>query len=60
MKTDINFEYSPLTHDSALNIIDNLAVSTGHIVQFKKSTFNTLTPEDIAKATDKGWKIWSV
>ena len=60
LKTDINFEYSPLTHDSALNVIDNLAVSTGHIVQFKKSTFNTLTPEDIAKATDKGWKIWSV
>ena len=60
LKTDINFEYSPLTHESALNVIDNLAVSTGHIVQFKKSTFNTLTPEDIAKATDKGWKIWSV
>ena len=60
LKTDLNFEHSPLTHDSALNVIDNLAVSTGHIVQFKKSTFNTLTPEDIAKATDKGWKIWSV
>ena len=60
LKTDLNFEHSPLTHDSALNVIDNLAVSTGHVVQFKKSTFNTLTPEDIAKATDKGWKIWSV
>ena len=60
LKTDLNFEYSPLTHNSALNIIDNLAVSTGHIVQFKKSTFNTLTPEEIARATDKGWEIWSV
>lgn len=59
LKTDLNFEHSPLTHDSALNVIDNLAVSTGHIVQFKKTTFDTLTPEDIAKATDKGWKIWS-
>ena len=60
LKTDLNFEHSPLTHDSALNVIDNLAVSTGHIVQFKKTTFDTLTPEDIARATDKGWEIWSV
>ena len=57
LKTDISFIDSPLTHDSALNIIDNLAVSTGHIVEFKKSTFNTLTPAEIAKATDKGWTI---
>ncbi len=57
LKTDISFLDSPLTHDSALNVIDNLAVSTGHRVQFKKSTFDTLTPEDIAKATSKGWAI---
>lgn len=57
LKTDISFIDSPLTHDSALNIIDNLAVSTGHIVKFKKSTFNTLTPAEIAKATSKGWTI---
>ena len=57
LKTDIDIFYSPLTHDSALNIIDNLAVSSGHRVQFKKSTFDTLTPAEIAKATDKGWTI---
>lgn len=57
LKTDINFEYSPLTHDSALNIIDNLAVSSGHRVIFKKITFDTLTPAEIARATDKGWTI---
>ena len=57
LKTDISFLDSPLTHDSALNIIDNLAVSTGHRVAFKKSTFDTLTPAEIAKATDKGWTI---
>ena len=61
LKTDIEFKYSPLlTHDSALNIIDNLAVSSGHKVVFKKATFDTLTPEDIAKATSKGWEIRSV
>ena len=57
LKTDISFIDSPLTHESALNVIDNLAVSTGHRVAFKRSTFNTLTPAEIAKATDKGWTI---
>ena len=60
LKVDISLSDSPLTHDSALNVIDNLAVSTGHIVKFKKTTFDTLTPEDIAKATSKGWEIRSV
>ena len=57
LKTDIEFNYSPLTHDSALNVIDNLAVSSGHKVIFKRSTFDTLTPAEIAKATSKGWTI---
>ena len=57
LKADIDFKYSPLTHDSALNIIDNLAVSSGHKVIFKRSTFRTLTSAEIARATDKGWEI---
>lgn len=59
LKTNIDFKYSPLlTHESAVNIIDNLAVSTtGNTVQFKKATFITLSPEEIARATDKGWTI---
>lgn len=57
LKTDISIYHSPLTHDSALNIIDNLAVSSGHKVIFKKTTFDTLTPAEIAKATAKGWTI---
>lgn len=57
LKLDIDFHYSPLTHDSALNVIDNLATSSGHTITFKKTTFDTLTPEDIAKATSKGWTI---
>ena len=57
LKANIDFSESPLTHDSALNIIDNLAVSSGHKVDFKKTTFDTLTPAEIAKATSKGWTI---
>lgn len=58
LKTDIEFKYSPLlTHESAVNIIDNLAVSPGHTVLFKKATFITLSSEEIARATDKGWTI---
>ena len=60
LKVDIRFPNSPLTHDSALNVIDNLATSSGHTVTFKKTTFDTLTPEDIAKATSKGWEIHGV
>lgn len=57
LKTDIDFIYSPLTHASALNVIDNLPVSSGHTVDFNKTTFDTLTSAEIAKATDKGWTI---
>ena len=58
LKTDIEFKYSPLlTHESAVNIIDNLAVAPGHTVLFKKATFITLSSEEIARATDKGWTI---
>ena len=51
---------SPLTHASALNVIDNLAnvpASDEHRIIFKSSTFDTLTPAEIAKATSKGWTI---
>lgn len=57
LRVDIDFSDSPLTHASALNVIDNLAVSSGHKVVFKKVTFDTLTPAEIAKATSKGWTI---
>lgn len=57
LKADIDFHYSPLTHDSALNVIDNLAVSPGHTITFRGTTFKTLTPAEIAKATSKGWTM---
>ena len=61
LKVDIDFSDSPLTHDSAVNIINNLAdvsyESSRRTVRFKKSTFDTLTPAEIAKATAKWWTI---
>ena len=60
LKTNIDFYDSPLTHASALNVIDNLdnvPASDERRIIFDSQTFNTLTPADIAKATSKGWTI---
>lgn len=57
LKASVDFGQCPLTHESALNIIDNLAVSSGHEVRFERFTFKTLTSTEIARATDKGWRI---
>lgn len=59
LKVNIDFKYSPLTHASALNVINNIPVSRGHSIIFKKTTFDTLTPEEISIATNKGWTIYS-
>lgn len=60
LKASADFGQCPLTHESALNIIDNLAVSSGHDIRFSRFTFKSLTSAEIARATDKGWEIWSV
>ena len=60
LKASADFGQCPLTHDSALNVIDNLAVSPGHEIRFSRSTFKSLTSAEIARATDKGWKILGV
>ena len=60
LKTSVELGQCPLTHESALNIIDNLAVSPGEEIRFSRSTFKSLTSAEIARATDKGWEIWSV
>ena len=59
LKASADFGQCPLTHKSALNIIDNLAVSSGHDIRFSTSTFKSLTSAEIARATDKGWEIWA-
>ena len=58
VKVNISFEDSPLTHASALNVINNLPVSQGHAITFKNSTFYTLSSEEISIATNKGWTIY--
>ena len=60
LKASVDFGQCPLTHESALNIIDNLAVSPGHDIRFMRSTFKSLTSAEIARATDKGWEILGV
>lgn len=58
IKVNIDFSDSPLTHDSALNVINNLPVSQEHAIIFKNSTFYTLSSEEISIATNKGWTIY--
>lgn len=60
LKKSITFVSCPLTHESALSVIDGLAeVDTPQTVTFKSTTYNTLTEEDIALATSKGWNVAS-
>ena len=57
-KTSISFSYSPLTNTSAMSVINGLdEVSATHTVTFKATTYDTLTEEQIALATSKGWTV---
>lgn len=48
----------PLSNESAMVIINGLNdVSTSQTVTFNKSTYNTLTEDQIAIATAKGWTV---
>lgn len=50
----------PLTHESAVNVINSLkSVSTTQTLTFKATTYQTLTAEEIAVGTAKGWSIVS-
>ena len=56
--TNLDLHYSPLTNASAMVFINGLAeVTTAKTIQFKASTYDTLTPEQIAVATSKGWNV---
>ena len=62
IKTDIYFENSPLTHDTALMLLNGLYDLTGgtqQTITFSASTYATLTAEDIAIATNKNWQVAS-
>ncbi len=59
IRASIDFSYCPLTKDSAMVIINGLATISGKTVTFKASTYNTLSADDIAIATAKGWTVAS-
>ena len=59
IRASIDFSYCPLTHDSAMVIINGLDTISGKTITFKSSTYNTLSADEIAIATAKGWTIAS-
>lgn len=55
---NLDLAYAPLTHDSALAVINNLAtVSTTQTLTFSSATYATLTTDEIAIATAKNWTV---
>ena len=60
--TDMFIGCTNLTHESILNIFNNLYDMSNNIIlqlQFEPNIFNMLSAEDIAIATNKGWAISS-
>lgn len=59
LRISIDLSACPLTHESAMNIINKVATTNGQTITFSKVTYDTLSAEDIKIATDKGWTIAS-
>lgn len=60
IKVDLDLHYSPLTNESAMVFINGLAeVTSTKTITFKSTTYNTLTADQIAVATGKGWTVVS-
>lgn len=58
ISVDLNLIGCPLTNASAMVFINGLAtVSSAKSITFKASTYDTLTDEQIAVATSKGWNV---
>lgn len=57
-KINLWLSHSPLTADSAMVFINGLAtVTEKRRLSLKASTYDSLTPEQIAIATSKGWTV---
>ena len=57
-KFDLDLHYSPLTAASAMVFINGLAtVTTKQTLSLSATTYDSLTPEQIAIATSKGWTV---
>ena len=59
ISNSVNFQWSPLTHDSAMVLINALDSENPGTLTLSAATKETLTEEDIATATGKGWTIAS-
>ncbi len=61
IRTNISLTYNPLDNDSAMIIINGLYDYSGtgstRTIKFRTSTYNTLTDEQKAIATSKGWTV---
>lgn len=58
IKQDLSLKYSPLTNDSAMVFINGLDnVTSTRTLQLSTSTYSTLSEEQIAMATAKGWTV---
>lgn len=56
----IDLKESPLTHDSAMVLMNGLnTVTETKTITFKPTTYETLTEAEIAAATAKGWTVKS-
>ena len=57
-KTYLSLSYCPLTAASAMVFINGLATVTGtRTLKLSETTYDSLTPEQIAIATAKGWTV---
>ncbi len=58
ISVSLDLKSCPLTNESAMVFINGLAkVTTARTISFNSSTYNTLTEEQIAVATSKGWNV---
>ena len=61
LKVSLDLSDCPLSHESALSVIDGLAkVEEQQKLTLSKTTYNTLTAEDIRQVEAKNWKINAV
>lgn len=57
-ENDLDLHYSPLTAASAMVFINGLAtITTKRTLKLSATTYDSLTPEQIAIATSKGWTV---
>ena len=57
-KVNLDLHFSPLTPDSAMVFINGLAtVTETRTLSLSATTYDSLTPEQIAIATSKGWTV---